>query len=127
MADDLCGVGEKGRALLSRATTFTARVKFQQAPSILPHSEPHDPNEAFEKQSSTTTDDLQGYRSLDPDKTVLLRFECITATELKVSVQTCSLSNLSTRSTDLLAFPTVMDLVKGIIIVCLSTVFRASE
>ncbi len=88
MADFPSKEEKKAKAILHRKTTFTSRVKVQPAAPAQSDIEQQGGHDCFESQSSYSSEDLQGYRALDPDRSVLLRFECISALELKVCNKT---------------------------------------
>ena len=81
MTEGLSSFNNVKKSILSRHSTFTSRI----TPSMQPTA---NGDERLDSESSTSTDDLQGVRCIDPDKTVLLRFECISAKELKVCFDT---------------------------------------
>jgi hypothetical protein len=79
------GVHESGSEVrrVQRQTTFTARVSVDPATFTQPYTNSGDSG-ALERESSNQSEDLQGLGRLSPNKIVLLRFECISARELKV-------------------------------------------
>ena len=79
-------VDEKGDHMppVTRQITFTSRVSISPSPPTQPDGADGDLHPSIEQTSTCTSEDLQGFTRLDPSKTVLLRFECTSAKELKV-------------------------------------------
>ncbi len=80
--DPLSGTDKRA---LKRKTTFISRVTVS---GPVDYGEPEietTPTSSSGK-TSTLPEDMQGLGLLDPKKSVLLRFECMSAAELKVSV-----------------------------------------
>lgn len=68
---------------LERRTTFISRVTLS-GPGDNSESEIETPPMSSLEKTSNWSEDMQGLGLLDPKKSVLLRFECMSAAELKV-------------------------------------------
>ena len=73
-----------------RKTTFISRARISPPPEPLDFDGPSGtgkgkPSSVDLESASSWSDDMHGLGNLDPQRSIILRFECMSATELKVS------------------------------------------